>query len=99
MDRIVASFAHLEDGEDAFRQILGALREALDELDRKLMSTLSEWEGEARDAHQQAHREWCGAAHHMADRLAWLKRVLETSHKNFRSSHSANQLIWRGGAS
>jgi WXG100 family type VII secretion target len=99
VDRILADFAYLEDAEDAFSQILGALRQTLNELDRNLMSTLSEWEGEARDAHQQAHREWRATASHMADRLARLKKVISISHQNFRSSRAANQTIWRGGGS
>ena len=95
----MANFEHLEDAEDAFNQTLGALRETLSELDRKLISTLSEWEGDAKEAHRQAHQEWRAAANHMADRLAWLKRVISTSHRNYRASHAANQTIWSGGGS
>ena len=94
--RIVAELAALAEGEEAFEQVLGALRGVLEDLDRKLASGLTAWDGDARSAYQHAHRLWRASADDMADQLGWLKNLIGVGHRNYGRSLAANVTMWHG---
>lgn len=94
--RIVAELAVLADGEQAFEQVLMALRDELAGLDAELAQNLSAWDGDAKAAYRQAHATWRAAADDMAERLAGLKKVLGVGHRNYGRSLAANVSMWHG---
>lgn len=95
-DRIVAELAGLAEGERAFEEILGALRDVLADLDRGLSAGLVQWDGAAKDAYRHAHEQWQAAADDMAGRLDRLRKVLGVSHRNYGRSLAANVRMWQG---
>lgn len=94
--RIVAEFLVLAAGEEAFGQVLEALRKVLADLDRDLSAGLVRWDGEAKDAYRRAHLEWRAAADDMADQLDGLRKVIGVGNRNYGRSLAANLRMWRG---
>jgi WXG100 family type VII secretion target len=92
----MAELAALAAGEEAFEEILGALREVLASLDRDLSAGLARWDGEAKDAYRHAHRVWRAAADDMAKQLDHLRKVIGVGHRNFERSLAANVRMWQG---
>jgi WXG100 family type VII secretion target len=93
-DRIAAEFGVLEKTAEEFQQTLDALKKVLTELDRDLRGSLERWEGDASEAYWKARDRWQKASADMAERLAWLHRVIVTAHGNYRISQVTNVKMW-----
>lgn len=94
--RIVVELEVLAQGEEAFEQVLKALRKELEELDHSLSGGLAAWTGDAKEAYEDAHAKWHAAANDMAESLEHLRNIIGEGHHNFRQSLSANLRMWHG---
>jgi ESAT-6 family protein len=93
---ILVDLPRMEAAESYFRECLYALEAELGRLDANLHTSLSAWDGEARDAYQVARQRWKAAADEMARNLAWLHGVVKTAHGNYSSARQTNIGMWRG---
>ncbi|MFC6878510.1 MULTISPECIES: WXG100 family type VII secretion target [Actinomadura] len=94
MVQILAEFAAFSEGERGFQRALQELESALDDLERKLAHSLTEWEGDDQRAYAAARARWDAAARAMHAELARLHQTIARAHRNFRSSSSTNVRMW-----
>lgn len=80
----------MSDAYDDFSQILSALTQTLDDLDSNVKNSLAEWDGQAREAFDQAHQIWRRSAADMAQQLAGLRRAIAVAHANYSQCETAN---------
>ncbi|MBO0802101.1 MAG: WXG100 family type VII secretion target [Nocardiopsaceae bacterium] len=73
-----------------FSRTHSAVNEALEELDAGLKRSLSEWDGQARQAFDAAHQLWRRSAEDMACRLAGLRKAIAVAHGNYSRCEAAN---------
>lgn len=82
---------------DDFSQILSVLDEVLDELDASLKSSLAEWDGQARQVFDEAHRVWSRSAADMARQLADLRQAITDADGNYARCEAANLAMFARG--
>lgn len=82
---------------DDFSQILSVLNDVLDELDSGLKNSLAEWDGQARQAFDEAHQVWSRSAADMARRLADLRQAIAEADGNYSRCETANLSMFGQG--
>lgn len=82
---------------DDFSQAFSDLDRVLDDLDASLETSLAEWDGQARQAFDVAHREWRQTAKDMAGQLAALRQAIMVAHRNYSSCEAANLRMFSQG--
>lgn len=82
---------------DDFSRILSAMDQVLEDLNANLKHSLAEWDGQAREAFDVAHRMWCHAAADMAGQLADLRRAIAVAHGNYSRCEAANLKMFSRG--
>jgi early secretory antigenic target protein ESAT-6 len=92
--RIVADLEILRQAEVNFERELKAFNDILDDLDRQLRGHLAEWDGDSAAAYRAMHGRWNESARAMGRGIAWLKRVVQTTHGNFHASLTTNLRMW-----
>lgn len=92
--RIKVELTALEEAERAFRSTSDQLNGVLDDLDAKLLTSLHEWSGEAKQAYHWAHVEWMKSARDMVGRIDDLHRVVAQARRNYHASLRANHSMW-----
>ena len=94
---VTADSVTMSNAYDDFSQILSVLDEVLEELDAELKSSLDEWDGQARQAFDEAHRAWSHSAADMARQLADLRQAIATADGNYARCEAANIAMFSQG--
>jgi WXG100 family type VII secretion target len=88
------NFGALSTGQADFLAVYNALKGTLEDLDAELKGSLSQWEDSAKDAYHQAKAQWDQAAHHMAQTMNALGKVIGVAHKNYRDAEHHATRMW-----
>jgi 6 kDa early secretory antigenic target len=87
-------FGGLTEGEAQFTKAARALMDELDDLERKLHSSLERWNGNARHAYTRFQKEWAAGARDMQHIVAQLGAAIRDAHDNYQAAERANTGIW-----
>jgi WXG100 family type VII secretion target len=91
-----ANFGALSSGEANFSLAARALRDELNDLEGKLKSNLTRWEGDAQGFYWQAKAKWDQAANDMQQVVHGLGAAIGDVHGNYQAAEKANTGIWGG---
>jgi len=91
-----ANFGGLTEGEAQFSLAARALLDELHDLEGKLRSKLSRWDGQAQEAYWRYQREWDAAAKDMQNVVAQLGAAIGEANANYQAAERANTGIWSG---
>jgi len=69
-------------------------RSLLDEIDRTVRDLHITWQGEAADAHTQAHKKWTHGFEQMDHAVNALHRTGTGAHTNYTQAAAANKAMW-----
>lgn len=94
VEKMVVTFAALQNAEKNIRTSVGEVRGRLDDLADYLTPLTENWEGEAREAYQARMREWHSAAKDLADALERIAGIVRTAESNYRSAVTTNKNMW-----
>jgi early secretory antigenic target protein ESAT-6 len=94
VQKMVVTFAALQETEKTIRAGADTMRQKLDELAADLTPLTESWTGEAAEAYQRYMREWRAAATDLADVLGRVAGMVRTAESNYRSAVVTNKSIW-----
>lgn len=92
----LAQFGSLSSGEADFASIYSALTSTINTLDGQLRSSLSLWDGDARNAYYVAKAKWDAAMANMSTVLNNLRGVIGEAGVNYSTTEAANAALWNG---
>lgn len=87
-------FAALEQGEADFLRTYSSLAGVIDDLERQLQTSLSEWNGSAQQAYYEAHMVWNAAMANLQSVLAHLGSAIGTAHENYQTAENSILSRW-----
>lgn len=91
-----ANFGQMQQAQADFTLAYRALVDELDDLEKVLENSLSQWEGGAQTAYWEAKRQWDSAAAHIGQILNQLGVTIGEAHSNYSGAERANLNIWSG---
>jgi 6 kDa early secretory antigenic target len=89
-----ANFGGLTEGEAQFSKAARALMDELSDLEGKLRTKLTQWEGGAQEAYWQYQKQWDAAAKDMQNIVAQLGLAIRDAHDNYQQAEKSNSGIW-----
>lgn len=94
VQKMVVTFAALQEAERTIRSGSETMHAKLDELAADLGPLTRSWTGEAAEAYQEHLREWRAAASDLADVLGRIAGMVRTAESNYRNAVATNQTMW-----
>jgi early secretory antigenic target protein ESAT-6 len=94
VQRMVVTFAALQQAEREIRRCVEEMRGKLEDLATDLAPLTQSWTGDAASAYQQHMREWQSAAGDINDVLGKVAGMVRTAESNYRSAVTTNKNIW-----
>ena len=94
VQKMVVTFAALQDAERDIRTCVGNVRGKLDDLAEYLTPLTNSWTGDASQAYQARMQEWHAAAKDLADALERIAGIVRTAESNYRSAVTTNKTMW-----
>ncbi|MFL6120575.1 WXG100 family type VII secretion target [Actinophytocola sp.] len=94
VEKMVVTFAALQDAERDIRSCVTKVRGKLDDLDGYLTPLTGSWTGDAATAYQARMREWRAAAKDLADALERIAGIVHTAESNYGNAVATNKSIW-----
>ncbi|WP_165966620.1 WXG100 family type VII secretion target [Actinomadura sp. 7K507] len=91
-----ANFGQMQQAQADFTLAYRALVDELDDLEKVLENSLSQWEGGARSAYWDAKRQWDTAAAQIGQILSQLGVTIGDAHSNYSGAERANLNTWSG---
>lgn len=89
-----ADFGGLTQGEAQFTQAARALMDELNDLEGKLRTKLTQWEGSAQQAYWTYQQRWDAAAKDMQHVVQQLGLAIRDAHDNYQAAERTNSGIW-----
>jgi ESAT-6 family protein len=80
---------------DTMQTINGRVRQGLDDMQRRVESTLQDWTGDAQTAYWQAKTEWNRQADQMPGQLETGRQTLLNISDNYGTTEQRAAQIWR----
>lgn len=87
-------FAAMEQGEADFMRTYSSLAEVLGQLQSQLAANLSEWDGAAQQAFNEAHLTWNAAMSNMQDAIARLGSTIRQANQNYQEAEQSIVSRW-----
>jgi WXG100 family type VII secretion target len=89
-----AVFGSLAQGEADFARIYAQVQQTTQTLESQLNSSLSMWDGQAKDAYAVAKAKWQAAEANMAAVLNNLRAVAGEANVNYQGVEASNASLW-----
>ncbi|MFI9402715.1 WXG100 family type VII secretion target [Nocardia sp. NPDC052316] len=97
-DRYRVDLAHLDAVTAKVASLTSFVTDSLTELDQRIATVQSSWNGAAADAHATAHAEWVAAATRMTEGLDKMRAAAAAARNSYESGTAANlAMLGRGG--
>ena len=94
VEKMVVTFAALQDAEKNIRTCAGNVRGRLDDLAGYLTPLTETWQGEAKEAYQARMQQWRAAAQDLATALDKIAGIVRTAESNYRGAVTTNKSMW-----
>jgi early secretory antigenic target protein ESAT-6 len=94
VEKMVVTFAALQDAEKNIRTCAKNVRGRLDDLAGYLTPLTETWQGEAKEAYQARMQEWRAAAQDLATALEKIAGIVRTAESNYGNAVSTNKSMW-----
>ena len=93
-EKMLVTFAALQDAEKDIRTCVGNVRGRLDDLAGYLTPLTETWQGDAKEAYQARMRQWRSAAQDLTDALEKIAGIVRTAESNYRNAVTTNKSMW-----
>jgi early secretory antigenic target protein ESAT-6 len=94
VQKMVVTFAALQDAERHIRQCADDIGGKLDDLKTYLAPLTESWSGEASQAYAARMREWNTAAEDLDATLRKIAGIVRTAEANYRNAVTTNKNMW-----
>ena len=93
-DFVSANFGSLADGESSFTAAYNGLSSTVSDQQSQLQSHLSDWEGSAQAAYQEAHAIWTRAIQDMGQVITAMSTVIGAANDNYQTAERTNSSMF-----
>lgn len=94
-DYTAVSFGTLEQGAADFQRTASSLASEVQQLESQLNTNLSEWDGAAKDAYQQAQAVWHSAIENMQQVVGTIGQVISEANETYQNTESRISASWQ----